>query len=92
MNNQRYMKIQNLFLQQSYLDSWEDYTKSLRKDSFIKWDYIILTASNAAQAQAFRQQIDERVLRGQLPGSTHMRCCLTQKVSAWAPAGPHLTC
>ncbi len=71
MNVQHFKKIQNLFLQQSYLDSWEDYTRSLRKDSFIKWDYIILTASNEAQAHAFRQQIDERLKRGQLPGSTH---------------------
>ena len=39
--NYTYKTIKNLFLQQSYLDSWEDYVRSLRKTSFIKWDYII---------------------------------------------------
>ena len=43
-----YKKIKNLFLRQSYLDSWEDYQRSLHKANFIKWDYIILTASNEA--------------------------------------------
>ena len=47
-----YRKMKNLFLRQSYLDSWEDYERSLKKKSFIKWDYIILTASNDAQADA----------------------------------------
>lgn len=45
----KYEKMNNLFLRQSYLDSWEDYERSLKKKSFIKWDYIILTASNKAQ-------------------------------------------
>lgn len=71
MNEQHYKRIQNLFLLQSYLDSWEDYTRSLQKDTFIKWDYIILTASNEAQAEVFRCQIRKRLDRGQLPASTH---------------------
>ena len=50
----KYEKMNNLFLRQSYLDSWEDYERSLKKKSFIKWDYIILTASNKAQATAYR--------------------------------------
>ena len=50
----KYEKMNNLFLRQSYLDSWEDYERSLKKKSFIKWDYIILTASNEAQATAYR--------------------------------------
>ena len=53
----KYEKMNNLFLRQSYLDSWEDYERSLKKKSFIKWDYIILTASNKAQATAYRNQI-----------------------------------
>lgn len=71
MNELHYKRIQNLFLRQSYMDSWEDYTRSLHKDSFIKWDYIILTASNEAQANAFRQQINKRLEREQLPAATH---------------------
>lgn len=65
-----YNKIKNLFLRQSYLDSWEDYQRSLHKASFIKWDYIVLTASNEAQAEAFRLQIAHRLERGLLPAST----------------------
>ena len=67
----RFKKMKNLFLRQSYLDSWEDYERSLRKKNFIKWDYIILTASNDAQAEAYRAQIDERLKKGLLPAETH---------------------
>lgn len=67
---QNYKKMKNLFLRQSYLDSWEDYQRSLHKSNFIKWDYIILTASNERQASAFRMQIESRVKKGQLPEAT----------------------
>ena len=66
--NQR--KLKKLFLAQSYLDSWEEYQRSLRKQSYITWDYVILTASNEEQALAYRQQIDDRLAMGQLPEST----------------------
>lgn len=66
----RFKKMKNLFLRQSYLDSWEDYERSLRKRNFIKWDYIILTASNEAQADAYREQIEERLERGLIPAET----------------------
>ena len=67
----RFRKMKNLFLRQSYLDSWEDYERSLKKKNFIKWDYIILTASNEDQASAYRTQIDERLEKGLLPAETH---------------------
>lgn len=66
-----YKTIKNLFLRQSYLDSWEDYEQSLRKENFIKWDYIILTASNEEQAATYREQIQYRLDNGLLPVSTH---------------------
>jgi len=65
-----YNKFKTLFLRQSYLDSWEDYIRSLHKSSFITWDYVVLTASNEEQASAFRMQIDQRLERKQLPAST----------------------
>lgn len=68
MNNE---KIRNLFLKQSYEDAWTDYEKSLLKRYFIKWDYVILTASNDAQAQAYQMQIDSRLNGGFLPKATH---------------------
>lgn len=65
-----YKTIRNLFLRQSYLDSWEDYERSLRKENFIKWDYIILTASNEEQARAYREQLKYRLDNGLLPRTT----------------------
>jgi fucokinase len=64
-------KIKNLFLRQSYKDAWTDYEKSLTKKYFIKWDYIILTASNEEQADAYRMQIENRIEQGLIPASTH---------------------
>lgn len=66
-----YHKIKNLFLRQSYLDAWEDYGRSLQKNSFLKWDYIVLTASNEEQAASYRLQIEKRLAARQLPTATH---------------------
>lgn len=69
--NFNYKKLNNLFLSQSYTDAWEDYQRSLRKPSFIKWDFVILTASNEEQACAYRAQLQNRIDRGLLPVQTH---------------------
>ena len=66
-----YHKMKNLFLCQSYLDSWEDYIRSISKDNFILWDYFIITASNEEQAENYREQIKYRLDRGLLPVQTH---------------------
>ena len=57
-------KIKNLFLRQSYQDAWEEYEKSLAKKYFIRWDYVILTASNEEQASAYQAQLDARLEQG----------------------------
>lgn len=64
------MDYTSLFLSQSYADAWDDYQRSLTRDNFVHWDYIILTASNAQQAQWFELQIVERQKRGFLPHKT----------------------
>ncbi len=64
-------KNQALFLAQSYMDTWDDYERSLNRDGFALWDYIILTASNENQAEGFRAQINERLKAGLLPKKTH---------------------
>ena len=64
-------KYKNLFLRQSYLDSYEEYEKSLTKANYPKWDYVILTASNESQAQTYREQIKLRLEQGHLPTTTH---------------------
>ena len=64
-------KMKALFLRQSYIDSWQSYIQSLNNKNFIKWDYIILTASNDTQAKTYEDQILDRVKSGYLPASTH---------------------
>lgn len=64
-------QMKNLFMQQSYLDAWEDYQRSLNKSNFIKWDYVILTASNENQAGIYKEQIDYRLKNKQLSHNTH---------------------
>lgn len=64
-------KNQALFLAQSYMDTWDDYERSLTRDGFPLWDYIVLTASNENQAEGFRAQINERLKEGLLPEKTH---------------------
>lgn len=61
----------SLFLRQSYMDAWEDYRRSLYRADFPVWDYVILTASNEAQANAYRQQIALRMEKNLLPTRTH---------------------
>ena len=64
-------KNEALFLSQSYMDTWDDYERSLNREGFPVWDYIILTASNENQAEGFRAQINERLNQGLLPYATH---------------------
>lgn len=59
-----YTKMNNLFLRQSYIDSWEEYEKWLERGR--SWDFIILTASNEAQAKGYRQEIAYRKQNGYL--------------------------
>ncbi|WP_342979273.1 MULTISPECIES: L-fucokinase [unclassified Ruminococcus] len=66
----QYKKMKNLFLRQSYIDAWEDYQRSIRKRSFAQWDYIVLTASNEEQANAFQSQIIYRQNKNVLPCKT----------------------
>lgn len=60
----------SLFLSQSYMDAWEDYVRSINKENFVRWDYVVLTASNEQQADGFRNQIASRLEAGLLPAST----------------------
>lgn len=69
-NIQKYRRMKNLFLRQSYLDAWEDYGRSIRKSSYAQWDYVVLTASSEAQAMSFEEQIAWRRDKGVLPKNT----------------------
>ncbi len=60
----------SLFLSQSYADTWDDYTRSLTQAGFVRWDYVVLTASNKRQAAGFEAQLEERRAAGFLPSGT----------------------
>lgn len=60
----------SLFLAQSYMDTWDDYNRSLTKANFACWDWVVLTASNEKQAAGFRAQLEERRAAGFLPART----------------------
>lgn len=70
--NQQYTnnQLQRLFLQQSCIDAWTEYTHQINSQRAIVWDYIVLTASNEEQADVYRREIDYRLRCGQLPSRT----------------------
>ncbi len=60
----------SMFLSQTYNNAWNDYSCSLTQADFPHWDYVVLTASNAKQADAFNEQIKKRKENGLLPIKT----------------------
>lgn len=58
-------RIKNLFLRQSYIEAWKDYEIAVREGR--GWDYVILTASNEAQALSYRLEISYRLEKKMLP-------------------------
>ena len=60
-----------LFEQQSYRDALDYYLSTLSNQNLPIWNYVILTASNEAQAKAYEVQIEHRLSHGQLPSKTH---------------------
>lgn len=60
-----------LFEQQSYQDALDYYQATLAHFDLPVWDYVILTASNEAQAEGYKAQISYRQQKGQLPSATH---------------------
>lgn len=57
-----------LFHAQTYKDAWADCQRALVNPGFPVWDYIILTASNAHQAEGFEAQLKQRFF----PPRTHV--------------------
>ncbi len=64
-------KYTTLFEQQSYRDALDYFMSSLNNEKLPVWDYVILTASNEAQAMAYEIQIAHRLKNGFLPERTH---------------------
>ncbi len=64
-------KYKALFEQQSYRDAMDYYLGTLENDKLPVWDYVLLTASNEAQAMAYRVQIEHRLKNRQITARTH---------------------
>lgn len=60
-----------LFEKQSYEDALSYYQNILQNPCNLFWDYVILTASNEAQASGYINQIEHRKKIGQIPQGTH---------------------
>lgn len=54
-------EISTVFLEQSYKDCREYLKESIKSNRYESWDFIVLTASNEAQAKNYRLQIAERL-------------------------------
>jgi len=64
-------EIKDNFIKETYQDTWNVYQKSLEKDSVLKWDWIVLTASNKEQADTYKQEINYRLNKKLLPQNTN---------------------
>ena len=60
-----------LFEKQTYEDALSYYQNILQNPNNLFWDYVILTASNEAQANGYINQIEYRKKIGQIPQGTH---------------------
>lgn len=61
------MMQQNRFFAQSYADTLNDYMYSCKEGRGENWDWIVLTAANKRQAEAYELQIEKRKAKGRLP-------------------------
>ena len=60
----------NVFLEKSYQTIWEDYQYNILSPRAVTWDWVVITASNEAQAALYRMQIEERLNGGYIPKRT----------------------
>ena len=61
---------QEYFFAQSYNDALSDFVYSCNNEKAESWDWIVLTAANERQADAYRIQIKMRKEQGRLPKTT----------------------
>ncbi len=85
-------KYTTLFEQQSYQDALEYFLSTLNSTKLPVWDYVILTASNEAQAKAYEVQIRYRLQKNQLPSRTHYAVIPDLKGQRIGSGGATLSC
>lgn len=61
-------ELTSLFMQSTVSDAMADYRRSVADADYPHWDAVVLTASNAAQAEGYQKQLEYR--KDRLPGST----------------------
>ncbi len=81
-----------LFEQQSYRDALDYFSGTLESTKTPVWDYVILTASNEAQAKAYEVQIRHRLQKNQLPRRTHYAVIPDLKGQRIGSGGATLSC
>lgn len=59
--------IKSSFLKQSFLDSIDEYNRSLKNETYRGWDSIVISASNDIQADGYIKQIEYRKTIGLIP-------------------------
>ncbi len=69
MREDMFMK-KDKFFAQSYSDALSDYIYSCTNSKMDKWDWIVLTAANEKQADAYRIQIENRIKDNRMPLGT----------------------
>lgn len=62
--------IRMLFLKESLNDCEEVYANAVADPKARAWDYLVITAANEAQAQAYRAQVARRQRDARLPKQT----------------------
>lgn len=81
---------QEMFFRQSYTDALEHYMYTCRESRGEKWDWIILTAANEKQAEAYRFQTGRRREAGWLPKGTKTAVVTDYKNERCGSAGATL--
>lgn len=63
--------MREIFLKQSYEDARMDYQYMCGAAEADGWDWVVVTASNQKQAETYRTQIEERIVKHKIPVSPH---------------------
>lgn len=85
-------KYTTLFEQQSYQDALSYFLETLEDQELPVWDYVILTASNEAQANAYQIQLEHRLKKNQLPLRTHYAVIPDRNGQRIGSGGATLSC
>jgi hypothetical protein len=64
-------EFKNIFIKETYEDTWDYYMKTLSNSISSFWDWIVITASNDEQARTYNFEIESRLKNKLLPSNSH---------------------